>query len=640
MITEFQDIPSLQSVIDRSLVRSAQYGVDPHLDGAPESSRLTAEELTERIESQYEYYAIAKEQLDTLYRLLKGTGFCMALADSRGYVLYVQGDPDLVEYFKRRRCIPGYRWTERDMGTCAIGLVLEERIPVFLPGEKMFASLAQMVSNAGAPVFSPDGKDILGVISLSGYTKKMHIHTLGLTRQAAETVTAHLRERHHIRELDIQNQYMTALLDSNSRGMLTVDQQGCIVQISHKARTLINLPADAEGKPFAECVGENFDISDHLMQGKGFQAREFLAKKGGATHFASLDPIRLKTGELVGGLITVIEKKEIIRVATKMSGSQAHFTFDSIIGSSVELHSALHMARIAAKSNTPVLLTGETGTGKELFAQAIHNESDRRNQPFVAINCGAIPKELLESELFGYEEGSFTGAQKGGRPGRLELADNGTLFLDEIGDMPFSMQVKLLRVLQSGEIQRVGGLRNVRVDLRIISATNIDLKEAIEKRQFRDDLYYRICTLKIKIPPLRARGEDILQLTEYFLRRHELELNRSIVINEETASRALLQYSWPGNIRQLESAVERAVQLAEGNELLPGHFGITELTQDQRSRNVTQSDGLKTLEEIERQALRSTLEHFNGNICKTSKALGLSRPTIYRKLKKYGVESN
>ncbi|NOR25454.1 MAG: AAA domain-containing protein [Desulforhopalus sp.] len=637
MTTQFQGMPNLQRIIERSHERSASYKLDPNARGAPESSRLSSVDLARRIEEQLEFFNIAREQLDNLYRLLKDTGFCMALADGGGYVLYVIGDPDLIEHFKQRRCIPGYRWTERDIGTCAIGLVLEERIPIFLPGDRMFAALAQKISNAGAPVYSPDGKDVVGVVSLSGYSEKMHLHTLGLVRQAAETITAQLRERERLRELDIQNQYMDALLESSSRGMLTVDQQGCIVQANRRARLLMDLPANAVGMPFADCVGESFDISIDLASGRGFRSREFLTKKEGSTHFASLDPIRHVNGDLVGGLLTVIEKKELIRVATEMTGSYAHFTFDSLVGSSETLRAALHMARISAGSTTTVLLAGETGTGKELFAQAIHNESDRKRQPFVAINCGAIPKELLESELFGYEEGAFTGAQKGGRPGKFELADNGTLFLDEIGDMPFDMQVKLLRVLQTGEIQRVGGLRSVPVNLRIISATNKDLKKAIEERQFREDLYYRICTLKIVVPPLRDRGGDILLLANHFLKRYALQLNRRLRLKSPETENALLHYSWPGNIRQLESSIERAVHLAEGNELMPNHFGISDfmLSKDDLQRN--QSSTLQTLAEVERQALVKTLEHFKGNICKAARTLGVSRPTIYRKLKNYGL---
>lgn len=640
MVTKTKNRSDLDDIIQRSHERSAKYGVDPHQSGAPESVRLTSKQIEKRIEKQHKFYALAREQLDSLYRLLKDTGFCMALADKDGYVLYVIGDTDLVEHFKHRRCIPGYRWTERDMGTCAIGLVLEERVPVFLPGDRMYASLAQQFSNAGAPVFSPNGQDVLGVISLSGYSEKMHVHTLGLVRQSAEIVTAQLREGERSRELAIKNQYMIALLESGSRGLVTVDQRGCIVQTNHKARSLLKIPQGAEGKLFADCIGQHFDIASYLQRGEGFKAREILTRESGITHFASLDPIRIENNKLVGGLFTVFEKKEMMRIAVEMTGTHAHFTFDSILGSSEKLRSALHLAHISANSSAPVLLSGETGTGKELFAQAIHNQSERGDRPFVAINCGAIPKELLESELFGYEEGSFTGAQKGGRPGKFELADTGTLFLDEIGDMPFDMQVKLLRVLQSGEIQRVGGLRTVPVNLRIISATNRNLKRAIDEQKFRADLYYRICTLKITVPPLRERPEDILQLASHFIQRHELQQNRKYSLLEADTKQAIQCYSWPGNVRQLESSVERAVHLSEGGVLLPEHFGIEKFASPSDSDIFSESRPPRTLGEIESQAIADTLATFGGNICKTAQALGTSRPTIYRKLKKYGIKQD
>lgn len=637
MALKIDGIPNLEDIIARSHKRSAGYGIDPHLSGSPEENRLSDDELARRIEEQQEFYLLVRNQLDTLYRLLKHTGFCMAFADKDGYVLYVIGDPDLVEHFKNTRCLPGYRWTERDMGTCAMGLVLEERIPIFLPGDKMYFFRAQKISNAAAPVFSASGKKILGVICLSGYSKNMHVHTLGLARQAAETVTANLREKDRVRELDIQNQYMDALLESSSRGMLTVNQQGNLVKANRRAISLLNLPPNFIGKAFSECLGEPFDILPYLERGQGFDSREFVMKKKGVSQYASLDPIRNSNGEFVGGLITVIEKKEIIRVATEMIGSHAHFTFKSIIGNSEELKAAKHMARISADSTSPVFLFGETGTGKELFAQAIHNESERRNQPFVAINCGAIPKELMESELFGYEEGSFTGAQEGGRPGKFELADGGTLFLDEIGDMPFDMQVKLLRVLQTGEIQRVGSLRSVKIDLRLISSTNKELKKAIQNHQFREDLYYRICTLKIDIPPLRERGRDVLLLVDHFLNRHSLRLNRKFTITDPGLENSLLRYNWPGNIRQLEGSVERAVHMVEDEELISEHFGISALTESEKTFTTTAPQPLQSLAEVEKQALTNTLEHCKGNICKTARILNISRPTIYRKLKRYEI---
>ena len=636
MLSQMSAIPNLEELIRRSHARSARYGLDPHLDGAPEAGGLSAAGLRKRINGQREFFDLARAQIDTLYGLLKGTGFCMALADSEGYVLYVVGDAELVEHFKRRRCLPGYRWLERDVGTCAIGLALEEKVPVFLPGDAMFSMDARRLSNAGAPVFAPDGGVVLGAISLSGESAMMHVHTLGLVRQAAETVTSQLRERERMRDLATTNQYLRALIESDSRGIVTVDSHGRIVQTNRSARRLFSLPVSPAGRDFEDFTGGRSGVLEHLATGKSFKAREILARHSGMTHFASFDPICMSNGEVVGGLLTVQEKKEVMGMAVEVTGSHAHFTFDSILGSSACLGQALRHARIAAASTAPVLLCGETGTGKELFAQAIHNGGERRNRPFVAINCGAIPKELLESELFGYEEGAFTGARKGGRPGKFELADSGTLFLDEIGDMPFDMQVKLLRVLQTGEIQRVGGLRTVPVDLRVISATNKDLRQAIEQQKFRADLYYRISTLNILVPPLRERPEDILPLAEYFIQRHRLRLNKPTAVLPPDTAAMLTAHAWPGNVRQLESAVERAMHLAEGGDLLAEHFGIAGL---ERPRQAALSEpsggsGQGTLEDLEQRAVAEALARHNGNIRAASRALGVSRPTLYRKLKK------
>ncbi len=629
-----RDFADMEALIRESWERSRSFGVDPDLDGAPETSRLTEKALQERIGSQRQFYESARAQLDSLYRLLRGTGFCMAFTEGEGYVLYIVGDEALTEHFKRRRCVPGYRWTERDLGTCAIGLALAARRPVFIPGEYMYGTKVRSISNAGAPIFSPDGSRILGVVSLSGPSDKMHIHTLGLVRQAAETVTSQLREQERFRDVQIKNQYLRALVESDPRGIVTVDRQGTIVEVNSSARRLLRLPVECQGRRLEEFLDKS-DLAACLDTGREDSDREVLVRRSGTSCYMSFASIHLDDGELVGGLITLMERKKMMRMAVQMVGAQAHFTFASILGTSRNLQEALRLARIAAGSAAPVLLYGETGTGKELFAQSIHNAGSRSTRPFVVINCGAIPKELLESELFGYEEGSFTGAQKGGRPGKIELADTGTLFLDEIGDMPLDMQVKLLRVLQSGEIQRVGGLRTIPVDFRIIAATNRNLRTDMEQHRFRADLYYRISTLTIVVPPLRDRGQDVLQLAEYFVRRYERQLGRSIWPVPEETMNALLRYPWPGNIRQLENSVERAVHFSEGSPLLPSHFGIPDLVNPKGAREEEQD--FASLEHLERTHIARVMEQFGSNLSRVAAVLGISRPTLYRKLRQYGL---
>lgn len=621
-----KNLQDMALAIASSHKRSKKYNIDPNLTKAPESTRLTAKELEERIENQKTFYTVAKEQIDKLYTLLQGTGFCMALADKDGYVLYIIGDTDLVEHFKNRNCIPSYRWTEKDMGTCAIGLTLEDKKPIYIPGNEMYATLAQNISNSGAPVFDIDGS-LLGVISLSGYTEKMHIHTLGLVCQAAEAVTSHLKEQRHSKELAIKNKYMSALLEAGTKGIVTVDPKGRIVQTNQKARCIFELDKNCIGKPFSSLTKTNFNFEQVLHKGKRFLAREISTNKGNG--FLALDPVIMKNGEIVGAILTITEKKEMMQLAMEMTGAKAHFTFDAIVGTSPKLLEALEIAKIAAKNTASLLIYGETGTGKELFAQAIHNAGDRSDRPFVALNCGAIPSELLESELFGYEEGAFTGAQKGGRPGKLELADTGTLFLDEIGDMPFNMQVKLLRALQTGEIRRVGGIRTIPIDIRIISATNKDLKKEIEKECFRPDLFYRITTLSILIPPLRERRDDIPLLVDYFFKRFgSLDTRKCLAPN---IYNLIVNYSWPGNVRQLESAIERAIHLADGKTIKAEHFGIEKNNADGTAiRNLT-------LDEMEKTIISESLQKHRGNMSSCAKSLGISRPTLYRKLEKYRI---
>lgn len=621
-----KNLQDMALAIASSHKRSKKYNIDPNLTKAPESTRLTAKELEERIENQKTFYTVAKEQIDKLYTLLRGTGFCMALADKDGYVLYIIGDTDLVEHFKNRNCIPSYRWTEKDMGTCAIGLTLEDKKPIYIPGNEMYATLAQNISNSGAPVFDIDGS-LLGVISLSGYTEKMHIHTLGLVCQAAEAVTSHLKEQRHSKELAIKNKYMSALLEAGTKGIVTIDPKGRIVQTNQKARCIFELDKNCIGKPFSSLTKTNFNFEQVLHKGKRFLAREISTNKGNG--FLALDPVIMKNGEIVGAILTITEKKEMMQLAMEMTGAKAHFTFDAIVGTSPKLLEALEIAKIAAKNTASLLIYGETGTGKELFAQAIHNAGDRSDRPFVALNCGAIPSELLESELFGYEEGAFTGAQKGGRPGKLELADTGTLFLDEIGDMPFNMQVKLLRALQTGEIRRVGGIRTIPIDIRIISATNKDLKKEIEKECFRPDLFYRITTLSILIPPLRERRDDIPLLVDYFFKRFgSLDTRKCLAPN---IYNLIVNYSWPGNVRQLESAIERAIHLADGKTIKAEHFGIEKNNADGTAiRNLT-------LDEMEKSIISESLQKHRGNMSSCAKSLGISRPTLYRKLEKYRI---
>lgn len=328
--------------------------------------------------------------------------------------------------------------------------------------------------------------------------------------------------------------------------------------------------------------------------------------------------------------------KKYFDAARKELGRTAIFKFENIICENRKLKTIVARAKKIANSPSTILVTGESGTGKEVFAQAIHNASDREGGPFVPINCGAIPKELIQSELFGYEAGAFTGADRKGRMGKFEIANGGTLFLDEIGDMPVQMQVNLLRVIADRSIVRVGGSRPISVDVRLIAATNQNLLDEIAKGNFREDLYYRLNVMTFRLPPLRERPEDVIPLAEYHLSRISRRFGKHINRIHPLAKDALAAYSWSGNIREVRNAIEQAVNMARGDIILLKH--LPEYIQNQNTKYLPHENHiLFNLSALEKEAVERALGHYNGNITNASKALGIGRNTLYDKIKKYGI---
>jgi two-component system, NtrC family, response regulator len=307
--------------------------------------------------------------------------------------------------------------------------------------------------------------------------------------------------------------------------------------------------------------------------------------------------------------------------------------FEGLLGDSPRMQEIFSAVRKVATSEAPVLILGESGTGKEVVARAIHRRSPRREGPFIAINCSAIPENLLESELFGHEKGAFTGAHAQ-RMGRFELASGGTLFLDEIGELPLALQVKLLRFLQEHQIERVGGRSQLEVNARVLAATNKDLRLEMEENRFREDLFYRLAVVTVKLPPLREREGDLRYLAQAFLRRFALESSREAPRFSEAALRAIDRHAWPGNVRELENRVRRAVIMAEGRRVTPA---------DMELENPTPS-AIRSLkearEELERELFFSSLRRHNGKISRAAAELGISRPTFYELMDKLGLDKH
>jgi two-component system response regulator AtoC len=309
-----------------------------------------------------------------------------------------------------------------------------------------------------------------------------------------------------------------------------------------------------------------------------------------------------------------------------------HYRFENIITKSAKMQRVIEVIKVVAKSNATVLVTGESGTGKELVARAIHSQSNRHNKPFIAVSCAALPESLLESELFGHEKGSFTGAYAQ-KKGKFEFAEGGTLFLDEIGEMSANIQVHLLRVLEEKEFTRVGGNEPIKADVRVISATNKDLRKAIEKQEFREDLYYRLNVVNVELPPLRERKEDVPLLAQHFLNKFASENRKEVSGFSPEALEFLLDYDWPGNVRELENAIERAVILAK-NSLIT----VDDLPQENLSLGYS-IGSKKSIKEVEKEHILNVLRKTGDNYSEAARILGISRMTLYNKAKEYGFDS-
>ncbi|WP_408008405.1 sigma-54-dependent Fis family transcriptional regulator [Pseudalkalibacillus sp. A8] len=345
---------------------------------------------------------------------------------------------------------------------------------------------------------------------------------------------------------------------------------------------------------------------------------------------------------MVVSLVKAIEKELYLKekIFNKQKSinhsSKNNYTFNDIIGKSKKMQETVQIAKKVAKMDTRVIVEGESGTGKELFVQAIHNASNRKDKPFVAINCGAVPYQLIESELFGFQEGAFTGAKKGGKPGKFELANGGTLFLDEINSMSEDMQVKLLRVLQQNEITRVGDVDPIPINVRVIAASNQSLESLVEKEEFRKDLYYRLGIMVIEVPPLRERLEDIPDLFSALLAKICTRLGVKTYDYNQDIYSYLENYHWPGNIRELENYIERAVVLTQGQRISIEHFPTKVVDHIFQNESIE----LTTLEKVEKESIRKALDVFNGNITKTSEMLGITRKTLYKKIDMYKLRKN
>ena len=636
----------MNGVIAASWLRCKSYGVDPYGGVGP---RVTERELQAKISANRKFIDVARPFMEDLYRFA-GAGFMVVLTDDEPVLLEVIGDPAVSRRAGELNFSPGARWSEQAVGTNAIGTAVAIDGPIQVCAHEHYCALHHPWTCSAAPIHSQDGR-LIGILDMTGPCELVHPHTLGMVMAAARAIENQLRWESAVREVELSNRMFLSTFSSISEAVVAIDGEGLIRQVNAAAARLLGRPEkDILGRNIAAFLDDLNPVARYIAERREYADQEALViTPSGKVYCTSTGKvIRDPEGRAPGMVITLREAKRVHRLVHKIVGHKAVFTFDDLVYRSDVMREAITLARHAAHTSLNILITGETGTGKEMIAQAIHNASPRSRGPFVALNCGAIPRELIESELFGYEGGAFTGAKREGRPGKFELADGGTVFLDEIAEMPLEMQVKLLRVVQERKVARLGSHDETPVEVRIIAATNVDLAEEVAKGNFRRDLFYRLNVMPIRMPALRERPEDIPLLAAHFVQKMSERLGKRPLEVDPEVFAALLSYAWPGNVRELENVLERAACLAEHAitlDHLPDYLRASKTREDRGaddarlpSASGASWSGL-SLSLVEKEAILNVLENCGWNVSRAARMLGIGRNTIYRRLKEWEVKA-
>lgn len=623
-------------MVKKSHERSEKYGIEK--ERVVPRKVLTKEQISRHLRANKEFIRVAAPFMKILYDFLKGSGFILVLTDKDGCILSLFGDREIVMLAKELNMVVGAYMDEGSIGTNAMGTAIEEDSPIQLSSKEHFITAYHKWTCSAAPIHDVDGS-IVGSLNLTGTRNLIHPHTLGLVVAAVKSIEYQINNKRTHEKLYESYGYLHTVMNSISNPILTVSRDGMVQSMNETACGILNMNEKDMIHKSVEClIGDWKEILDALKSNKSHENKEVSLLVDGKKKRFNMDvyPIKSEAEEVTGMVIMLKDMQKVFNLVNQYTGMHARYSFDNIIYQSRTMKNVVELAKSVASSPSTILIEGESGTGKEVLAQSIHNYSNRRDFGFVAINCGAIPKNLIESELFGYDDGAFTGGKRGGNPGKFELANGGTIFLDEIGEMPLEMQVNLLRVLQEGCITRVGGNKYIPVDVRVIAATNKNLRKEVEKGSFRKDLYYRLSVIPIHLPTLRERREDIPLLIQYLLNNKLTKLNKGEVKIPSDTYEQMLQYNWPGNIRELENFIEKIVNFNGDNIPMLMNEGY-ETSKSMVNESACEKRML-TLEETERRAIIECMEVFQGNVSKVARSLGIGRNTLYSKMKKYHIQ--
>jgi len=643
----------MSTKVAESWIKSRSNGIDPNTIRIGKSLSATETDLI--MESNRLLIDIAIPLIDVFKPLLHISGFMLSLHDKDGTLLYMGGSSDEISLFQSINAKIGCVWNEDTVGTTAHSLSMAHKCPIQLIGPENYCYTLQNNISSAAPILDEQGNVIstlvlvqgLGTISGERNIQNMLSHTLGWITSMCAAVTAQLEIRQQNIRLSTINSILNTTISSISEGLYTVDHMNRITHMNKKCARMLNIgEQQVEGQTILEILGEQPFAFETLIKNKAKQEVEVVIRN--KSFWACITPVLSDVHAKING--AVIQLQDIDKVnalVNRRSGASAKYTFESIMGDSASMIKTKEQARKFAHADDNIILIGESGTGKELFAQSIHNEY-RSQGPFIAINCAAVPRNLIESELFGYAGGAFTGASREGRPGKIEMAHGGTLFLDEIGDMPFEIQSVLLRVLDDKRVMRVGGREYKNVNFRVIAATHKNLYKMIEENQFRQDLYFRLCVLKVNIPPLRSRGSDIVKISEHLMSNYCQRMGRGKMEISREVKKRMIEYDWPGNVRQLESAIIHAVNVACDDddfiqlEHLPEEItGYSNYMLSKANGGevapITNISHIMSPKEAEKVVIQNVLNRTGKNIDMSAKILNMGKSTLYRKMKKYSL---
>jgi len=589
------------------------------------SKKIISEtELQQKFTEKRSMILTAAPYMEQLNNFVNGTEFFVLLTDGEGCILNAIGDEKILSEAFDLKMVPGSYMDEESIGTNAMGIVISTHNPIQLSGTDHYIKAYHKWTCSGAPIKDSRG-NLVGVLDLTGYTENVHPHTLGMVISAANAIEEAMKTQEFHKLQNINNKHIKTIFNSMPVAIITSDIDGNIKIYNTKASELLgNKDKAIKAKKMEEIIEEWDKVKESIRSGSDSSIEiNILALRNNFPCHVMVNPIY----NPVDDSIEIVYVFEEIKKLKKL----AYYSFDQVIGQDKNFLEIVQYAKKIADSKSTILILGESGTGKEVFAQSIHNHSKRKDKSFLALNCGAIPKQMMELELFGYEEGAYEGAKKGGNQGIFELADGGTLLLDEIGELPLDMQIKLQRVLQEGVITKIGSQKTISVDVRVIAATNKDLKKEVELGRFRKDLFYRLNVLPLYLPPLRQRKGDIKLLIKYFMKNLSESLGKKVVEIPAEYLQFMSRYNWPGNIRELENVVELIIN----TESIPlSYFNQTEIEED--------TDKKETLDMtfVEKEHLIKVLMKNNGNISRSAEDLGIRRNTLYNKMKKYNIQGS